>query len=242
MLDAPGGSAGTRPPLRLEHMAETRQLTYVRTFGKHRAIKRWQREMDNMLAQQVHIGEERNTVAHIREQHTTQLQDAVARYLPALYRRAYRYVEDPHDAEDAVQDALLSAYKHLDQFKGTARMTTWLTTIVTNSALMQLRRRPHQPHISLDGQLFEDQDYYMSDRLADVRPGPESECIRSESRGHLMQFMTELSPAQRRVIQLFVLDGLTTREVADILGVSQGTVKSNLSRARSKLKRMMRRV
>jgi RNA polymerase sigma-70 factor (ECF subfamily) len=223
-------------------MAETRQPTYVRTFGKRRAIKRWQREMDNMQAQQVHIGDERDATAHIREQHTAQLQDTVARYLPTLHRRASRYVGDPHDAEDAVQDALLSAYKHLDQFKGTARMTTWLTTIVTNSALMQLRRRPRQPHISLDGQLFEDQDYSMSDRLADVRPGPESQCIRSQSRGYLMQLITQLSPAERRTIQLFVLDGLTIREVADFLGVSQGTVKSNLSRARSKLKRMMRRV
>jgi L-glyceraldehyde 3-phosphate reductase len=56
-------------------------------------------------------------------------------------------VGDPHDAEDAVQDALLSAYKHLDQFKRTAKMTTWLTSIVTNSALSQLRRRPRHPHI-----------------------------------------------------------------------------------------------
>jgi len=195
-----------------------------------------------MQTQQVQLGDERNAAAYIREQHTTQLQDAVARYLPALYKRAYRCVGDPHDAEDAVQDALLAAYKHLDQFKGTARMTTWLTTIVTNSALMQLRRRPRRPHISLDEQFLEDQDYSMSDRVADVRPGPESECIRSQSRRHLMRLMKGLSPAERRAIQLFVLDGLTLKEVSDFLGVSQGTVKSNLFRARSKLKRMMRRV
>jgi RNA polymerase sigma factor (sigma-70 family) len=57
-----------------------------------------------------------------------------------------------------------------------------------------------------------------------------------------MRLMKGLSPAERRAIQLFVLDGLTLKEVSDFLGVSQGTVKSNLFRARSKLKRMMRRV
>jgi RNA polymerase sigma-70 factor, ECF subfamily len=111
-----------------------------------------------------------------------ELQEAVSRYLPALYRRAYRYVGDAHDAEDAVQDALLSAYKHLDQFKATAKMTTWLTTIVTNSALSQLRRRPRQPQVSLDERSGEDQDYCLSDKLTDARPSPEGECIRSEMR------------------------------------------------------------
>jgi RNA polymerase sigma-70 factor (ECF subfamily) len=57
-----------------------------------------------------------------------------------LYRRGHRYVGDPHDAEDAVQDALLSACKHLDQFKGTAKMVTWLPTLAANCALSQLRK------------------------------------------------------------------------------------------------------
>jgi len=62
----------------------------------------------------------------------------------SLYRIAMRQLENRADAEDAVQDAFLSAYTHLDQFKGQARMSTWLTTIVINSARMKLRRRPRQ--------------------------------------------------------------------------------------------------
>src|ERR1700722_11079272 len=127
-----------------------------------------------MQAQQAYTGHEGSTVAHLCEQHTVQLQDALSRYLPALYGRAYRYVGDPHDAEDAVQDALLSAYKHLDQFKATAKMTTWLTSIVTNSALTQLRRRPRHPHVSLDEQLAEEPGFSLSDTLADMRPTPEA--------------------------------------------------------------------
>ena len=193
-----------------------------------------------MQALESHIGDEQHYAVHNRQEGLRELENAVSQYLPSLYRRANRYVGNPYDAEDAVQDALLSAYKHLDQFRGAAQMTTWLTTIVMNSARTQLRRRPRQPPISLDQQLFEDQDYCMSDRLADVRPDPESECIRSESHGYLMQFMTELSPALRKVIQLRVMDGLTTSEAADILRVSGGTVKAQLSRARAKLKQIMR--
>src|SRR6202140_1932842 len=107
---------------------------------------------------------------------TREMQDILSRYLPSFYRRAYRYLGNAADAEDAVQDALLSAYKHLDQFKGHAQMSTWLTAIVTNSARMHLRRRPRQIHVSLDEKLTEEQEYPVSERLADVRPSPEDEC------------------------------------------------------------------
>jgi RNA polymerase sigma-70 factor, ECF subfamily len=192
-----------------------------------------------MQAQQVYGADERNTVAHIREQQTTQLQDAVSRYLPTLYSRAYRYVGDPHDAEDAVQDALLSAFKHLHQFKATAKMTTWLTTIVTNSALTQLRKRSRHPHVSLNEQSNEEQDYSLSDKLADARPNPEEECASSESHGFLMQFLSELSPSLQQAIQLRYMDGLTIREAARVLEVPVPTMKARLWRARAQLKQMM---
>jgi RNA polymerase sigma factor (sigma-70 family) len=72
------------------------------------------------------------------------------RYGPRFYRSAFRSLGNAADAEDAVQDAMLSAYKHLSQFRRQARISTWLTAIVINSARIQLRRRLRQPHISLD--------------------------------------------------------------------------------------------
>src|ERR1700691_908623 len=135
---------------------------------------------------QSHIEEELNPAVQTWEHKRGELHDAVSRYLPLFHRRAYGYLGNLHDAEDAVQDALLSAYKHLDQFKGSAKMTTWLTTIVTNSALTQLRKRPRQPHSSLDEPLAHDQDSCLSDRLADVRLSPEDEYAMTESHGHLM--------------------------------------------------------
>src|SRR6202789_4716494 len=111
-----------------------------------------------MQALQTQIEEGPNPVVQSWERNMGELQDAVARCLPLFYRRAYRYLGNSHDAEDAVQDALLSAYKHLDQFQGSAKMTTWLTSIVTNSALTQLRRRPRHSHTSLDEPLALDQN------------------------------------------------------------------------------------
>ena len=191
-----------------------------------------------MRAQRSYTGDELNSTVQIREQNLGELEDAVSQHLASLQRRAYRYVGNPYDAEDAVQDALLSAYTHLDQFKGTARITTWLTAIVTNSALTQLRKRPRQPHVSLDDRLDEEGDYCLSDKLADAKPSPEVECMNVELHGHLMQSVAELSPSQRKVIQLRHLDGLTTGEAAQILGVAEGTVKAQVSRARSRLRKM----
>src|ERR1700724_606784 len=124
------------------------------------------------------IGSEQRLDACIFED---EMQDVLARNMPSFYRRAYRYLGNAADAEDAVQDALLSACRHLDQFKGQSKMSTWLTTIVINSALTQLRRRPRQIHTSLDERFGEEeQGYCLSERLADCKPSPEAEYIKSE--------------------------------------------------------------
>jgi RNA polymerase sigma-70 factor (ECF subfamily) len=191
-----------------------------------------------MQTSQSNIGDEVGAV-QVLEQSTGELEDAVSRYLPVLHRMAHRYVGDPHDAEDAVQDALLSAYKHLDQFKGAARMTTWLTRIVTNSALTKLRRRPRHPHFSLDERLADEEGYFLSDTLADSRPSPEGEYMRAEMHRNLMRSVMGLSPLLREAVRLHDLDGRPTKEVANLLGVPDGTVKARVSRARSKLKRQM---
>lgn len=87
-----------------------------------------------MSATETYIGSEQDLELAGRERGTQEMQDALSRYRPVFYRKAYRYLGDASDAEDVVQDALLSAYKHLDQFKGQAQTSTWLTAIVINCA------------------------------------------------------------------------------------------------------------
>jgi RNA polymerase sigma-70 factor (ECF subfamily) len=170
-----------------------------------------------------------------------EMQDVLSRYLSRFQRSAYRQLGNTADAEDAVQDALLSAYQHLDQFKGQAQMSTWLTAIVTNCAWMQLRNRPRQPHVSLDESSAEDQEYCWADRLADSGLSPEDACRKSELHRRLLQSAVQLSPPLRRAFQLCDLDGLTAKEISQMLGLAEGTVKAQISRARAKLTRLMRR-
>jgi RNA polymerase sigma-70 factor (ECF subfamily) len=195
----------------------------------------------HMQTAEAYIGTGQNVDVRIDEKEARQMQEVLSRSLPLFYRKAYRQLGNAADAEDAVQDALLSAYKHLDQFKGQAQMSTWLTAIVINCARMQLRRRPRHIHLSIDERFGEEQEYSLSEQLADWGPSPEDECQKSEMRGHLMHLVAELSPPLRKAFQLREVEGLTTREAAAILGVADGTVKAQLARARTKLKRLLRR-
>jgi RNA polymerase sigma-70 factor (ECF subfamily) len=171
-----------------------------------------------------------------------EMHKALSRCRASFLRSAYRFLENTADAEDAVQDALLSAYKHIDQFRGEAQISTWLTAIVSNCARMQLRKRSHQIHSSLDEPIGEEQDRTMSELLADCRASPEDECRNSELRARLKELASQLSPSLRKAFQLRDLDGLTTSEAAHVLGVADGTVKAQLARARVKLRRLMSRV
>jgi RNA polymerase sigma-70 factor (ECF subfamily) len=170
-----------------------------------------------------------------------QLHSLLSTSLPSLYRSANRILRNPADAEDAVQDALLAAFRHLDQFEGRSQMSTWLTAIVNNSARMQLRSRLRHTHVSLDEPMGEDPASCLSNRLADGAPSPEEECRDSELNGSLRCLTTQLPAILLRTFQLRDIEGLSIRETATLLGVPIGTVKARLARARKKLKYHMRR-
>ena len=169
-----------------------------------------------------------------------QMLSVLSRRLPSLYRYAYRLLGNKTDAEDAVQDALLAAYKHLNQFRGDAQLSTWLTTIVINCARMYLRKRSRYIHVSLDSRIGEEQEYSLSDILVDHRPNPEDECYRSSLNERLMKSAERLSPTLRRTFHLRYVDNLSIRETARVLGVPTGTVKAQTARARAKLLKAMR--
>ena len=162
--------------------------------------------------------------------------------LPSLYRYAYRFLGNRADAEDAVQDALLAAYKHLNQFRGDAQLSTWLTTITMNCARMHLRKRSRYAHVSLDSRIGDEGEYPLSDILVDHRPNPEDECRRSTLNARLMKSAAQLSPALWRTFELRFVDHLSIGETARVLGVPIGTVKGQTARAKAKLRKVIRGV
>lgn len=116
---------------------------------------------------------------------TQPVQQIPSRDLPSLYRRAYRLLDNPADAEDAVQDALPLAYKHLGQLRSRSFVSKWLYSIVSSCARSQMRLRPRQLHMFLESPVRCETGCSLSEMLADSRPSPEDEACVSEMKAWL---------------------------------------------------------
>jgi RNA polymerase sigma-70 factor (ECF subfamily) len=154
--------------------------------------------------------------------------------LPRFRRMAMRWLRNPEDAEDAVQDAMLSAFIHIAQFDGRAQMSTWLTAIVYNAVRMHLRRRPRCQMLSLDQAPGESQ-WTTSEFLVDPRPTPERALEQSESHKLIVKLTASLPPTQRAALWLRQQNGLSIKKTAEMLRVSEGTLKAQLFRGRANL-------
>lgn len=161
--------------------------------------------------------------------------------LASFHRNAYRVLGNVADAEDAVQDALLAAFTHLDQFKGQSEMSTWMTTIVHNCALLQLRRRRNYVHVSIDESIGGSDSLSVAYQLTDQGPNPEDKCQHFELSTCLTRFCGKLSPTLRKTFRLRDIEGLSIRETAQILKIPRGTVKAQSARARRKIRELMQR-
>jgi RNA polymerase sigma-70 factor (ECF subfamily) len=166
-----------------------------------------------------------------------ELTDVITHHSVRFRRIALGHLSNVADAEDAVQDALLSALSHVHQFRGQAKMSTWLTRIVINSARMKLRRRLKWVQLALD-ETDEQQDLPLEDTVSDLRAGPEEEYREREIAETLAHATSRLTPTLRTTFQLRI-DGLSVRETADLLGVPTGTVKARLARARMRVREAM---
>src|SRR5580700_5190855 len=169
-----------------------------------------------------------------------ELTDVISSHSLRFRRIALGHLGNAADAEDAVQDALLSAWTHVDQFKGRAKMSTWLTTIVINSARMKLRRRSPQMQVALDEPCSE-QNLSPADIVSDTRPDPEEVYRKRQIAETLAHATLRLSPTLRTTFRLRVVDGLSIRETAQLLGVPTGTVKARLARARMRLRQVIQK-
>lgn len=159
-----------------------------------------------------------------------------------LLHAALRVLGNTEDAEDAVQEGLLAALRNLDRFEGRARLSTWLTRIVVNAALMRLRSlRAHESH-SIDELMVELGSIRISDLLVDGHPNPEELYERTEQRRLVNQELRALSGPQRRALSLRDFEGMTTKEAAQALGLSEGTVKSQVHRGRRILSQRVRKI
>jgi RNA polymerase sigma-70 factor, ECF subfamily len=156
------------------------------------------------------------------------------RYHRPLFQTALRVLGNTEDAEDALQDGLLSAYRNLKRFEGRSQFSTWLTRIVINAALMRRRSAKARPAVSLD-EAPREEELPASERFADDGPTPEQVFQSTEIREMISENLDELSPLLRTAFVLREVQGYSTGEAAKKLGVTENTLKARLWRARQQL-------
>jgi RNA polymerase sigma-70 factor (ECF subfamily) len=153
---------------------------------------------------------------------------------------ARRILRNEEDAQDAVQDALLSAVKSIESFSGGSRIYTWLHRIVSNAALMKLRTRRRTHEQSIEDLLPK----YLADGHRDVPAGEWTERLgaaaeQSETQAIVRQCIDQLPEAYRTVLVMRDIEELDTEETARLLGVNAGVVKTRLHRARQALRTLL---
>jgi RNA polymerase sigma-70 factor (ECF subfamily) len=166
----------------------------------------------------------------------------VSRGLPRFRRIAMRWLGNHEDAEDAVQDAMLSAFTHIADFEGRAQMSTWLTAVVINAIRMKIRRRPRNQMLSLDRCPKEDESITFAELLVDPRPTPEQILEQRQLRQIITKLTNGLPHPQRAALLLRQQGNFSLMETAEILAVPLGTVKAQLARGRAKLIERFRKV
>lgn len=165
--------------------------------------------------------------------------ELVRTYNASIFHVAYRMLGDTADASDVVQEIFIKVFRHIGGFKGESALKTWIFRIAFSEILNRLRwwkSRHRSSTVSLDDQP-NGNEYYVRDS----RPTPDEALESKEQELAIQQALGKLSGERRSIIVLRDIEGFSYTEIADVLGVSIGTVKSRLARARGDLKKSLMR-
>lgn len=159
----------------------------------------------------------------------------VKQYDRKLLRVSQTVTRNREDSEDAVQEALLKAFQNLAEFREESQFSSWLIRITVNQSLMKLRKQRTHKEVSLDENFESDGDALPVD-VPDHAPNPEQLCWASELRDILVRTIEELRPILRTVFVLRDVEGLSIKQTAQVLNLSQTAVKARLWRVRLHLR------
>lgn len=158
-------------------------------------------------------------------------------YSGHIFRLGLKMLKNPQDAEDILQETFIKAFKALPNFEGRSKISTWLFRIATNEALMFLRRKKPDS-ISVEQPVENDEDQTPL-QIVDWCCLPEGELMSAEALTFLEKSTGELPESLRVVFLLRDIEGLSTRETANVLGLTETAVKTRLSRARLRLRELL---
>jgi RNA polymerase sigma-70 factor (ECF subfamily) len=182
-------------------------------------------------------------VTRARAQDFGAFEQLVDRYEDKVYRLAFRFVRNETDAKEIVQDTFLSIWRKLDTFKGDAQFGSWVYRVAANAALMRLRSQRRHPEVSTEELPVDFLDTYghlptSGDNWA---RRPDDELQSDELRRRIQSAVDELPEIYRTVFLIRDVEGLSTEETAEVLGISIPTVKTRLHRARLALRETISR-
>jgi RNA polymerase sigma-70 factor (ECF subfamily) len=168
----------------------------------------------------------------------TEFARLVDAYSAPIYRLALRIVGNPQDAEDVLQETFIKAFRNLGTFEGRSSFATWLYRIASNEALMSLRRRKPEA-LSVDATIDTPDGEHDPVEIIDWCCLPEDELLSAEAREYLDKAIDQLAATLRVVFLLRDIEGLSVRETAEALNISEAAVKTRLLRARLQLREIL---
>jgi RNA polymerase sigma-70 factor (ECF subfamily) len=180
--------------------------------------------------------EERALVARLKQDDDAAFEEVVRRFGPRMLSVARRMLTQEQDAQDAVQDAFLSAFKAIDNFQGDAKLGTWLHRIVVNAGLMKLRSKRRRPEAAIDDLLPKYHDDGHRRGNGDWRVTHDTAVQTSEIREQVLAAIDKLPDLYRDILMLRDIEELSTEEAAKQLEITEGAVKTRLHRARLALR------
>lgn len=180
--------------------------------------------------------DEKRLVTLCKQGNLTAYDELMQRYEKKVYALCFRMAGNPDDAADLAQEAFLKAFRALPSFKGESQFSTWLYRIVANTCLDERRKMANRPAlVSLDKPLDTGKGK-LALTLPDNTPDPLTTALAGELHEEIGRLLEKLPQEQRIVLVMRDLEEYSYEEIAQILGLSMGTVKSRINRARSRLR------
>lgn len=148
------------------------------------------------------------------------------RFAGKMYAVCLRYTKDEDEAQDVLQDGFIKVFRNLDKFRGDGSFEGWIRRIFVNTAIEYYRKAVNmKPVTEKEERTLEDADLSALDNLHEKE---------------IMKLINELSPGYKTVFNLYVIEGYSHKEIAEMMGISEGTSKSQLARAKAVLQKMIK--
>lgn len=178
---------------------------------------------------------ERDLIRKAKQGDMHAFEELILKHEKIVYNLALRMMNHSEDAKDISQEVFLKAYRSLCNFDERSAFSTWLYRITHNTCIDEMRKRKGKQNYSLEEEL-ENEAGSMQRQIADEGDTPEESLLREEQKSEILQALDNLSAEHKAAIVLRDVKGLSYEEIAEILEVSLGTVKSRISRGRNQLK------